>query len=109
MSRPARAYLKSATKLLEVLFILMHVMYGSPARMTEISTWTHVNSVHGSRNVYYHSRALIFLGLYDKTTSLAGVERFIVHLIPSRLERLLLGYLIYIRPFEKYRIARLYP
>ncbi|KAK9384500.1 hypothetical protein V1515DRAFT_518174, partial [Lipomyces mesembrius] len=56
MSRPARAYLKSATQFLEVRFILMHVIYGSPARMAEITTWTLVNSVHGSRNIYCHSR-----------------------------------------------------
>ncbi|KAK9427524.1 hypothetical protein V1505DRAFT_379849, partial [Lipomyces doorenjongii] len=56
MSRPARAYLKNATQYLEVLFILMHVTYGSPARMTEINTWTHANSVHGSRSIYCHSR-----------------------------------------------------
>ncbi|KAK9489246.1 hypothetical protein V1508DRAFT_428623 [Lipomyces doorenjongii] len=56
----------------------MHVIYGSPARMTEIHTWTHVNSVHGSRSIYCHSRGLIFLGQFNKTTSLTGVERFIV-------------------------------
>ncbi|KAK9311720.1 hypothetical protein V1524DRAFT_450145 [Lipomyces starkeyi] len=81
MSRPARAYLKSVTKFLEELFILLHVF---------------------SRIIYCHSRGLIFLGQYNKTTSLTGVERFIVHLLPSRLERLFLGYLIYIRPLEKY-------
>ncbi|KAK9247052.1 hypothetical protein V1506DRAFT_448276, partial [Lipomyces tetrasporus] len=60
----------------------------------EINTRTHVNSVLGSRNIYCHSQGLIFLGQYNKTTSLTGVQRFIVHLIPSRLERLFLGYLI---------------
>ncbi|KAK9427085.1 hypothetical protein V1505DRAFT_87813 [Lipomyces doorenjongii] len=54
MSRRARIYLRSATQFLEVLFVLMHVMYGSPARMTEINIWTHVNSVHGSRSIYCH-------------------------------------------------------
>ncbi|KAK9489746.1 hypothetical protein V1508DRAFT_361407 [Lipomyces doorenjongii] len=75
MYRPARAYLKNSTKYLEVLFILMHVTYGSPARMTEINTWTHANSVHGSRSIYGHARGLIFLGQYNKITSLTGVAR----------------------------------
>ncbi|KAK9427026.1 hypothetical protein V1505DRAFT_389166 [Lipomyces doorenjongii] len=107
-TQQARTYLRKATYLLEVLFILMHVTYGSPARMTEINTWKHVNSVHNPRNVYCHSRGLIFLGLYNKTTSLTGVERFIVHLVPARLEKLFLCYLIYIRPFEKLLAGALY-
>ncbi|KAK9233701.1 hypothetical protein V1525DRAFT_321754, partial [Lipomyces kononenkoae] len=102
MTRPAREYLRRATHLLETLFVLMHLLYGSPARMTEVNTWMHVNSVHGPRNIYCHTRGLIFLGLYNKITSLTGTERFIVHLIPPRLEKLFLKYLIYIRPFEKY-------
>ncbi|KAJ8100828.1 hypothetical protein POJ06DRAFT_181141, partial [Lipomyces tetrasporus] len=61
-----------------------------------------VNSVHNQRNLYCHARGLIVLGLYNKTTSLTGMERFIIHLLPARLEKLLLCYLIYIRPFEKY-------
>ncbi|KAK9238672.1 hypothetical protein V1525DRAFT_400209 [Lipomyces kononenkoae] len=76
--------LKSSTKLLEGLFLLMHLTYGSPARMTEINTWKHVNSVNGPRNIYCHTRGL--LGLYNKTTSLTGMERVIVHLVPARLE-----------------------
>ncbi|KAK9349549.1 hypothetical protein V1523DRAFT_327671, partial [Lipomyces doorenjongii] len=97
----AQDYLKSSTKLLESLFLLMHLTYGSPARITEINTWKHVNSVNGSRNLYCHARGLIFLGLYNKTTSLTGLERIIVHLIPARLEVLFLQYLIYIRPLER--------
>ncbi|KAK9364307.1 hypothetical protein V1509DRAFT_557132, partial [Lipomyces kononenkoae] len=97
----ARQYLKSATKLLEDLFLLMHLTYGSPGRMTEVNSWKHVNSVNGSRNVYCHSRGLIFLGLYSKTTSLTGMERAIVHLVPARLEVLFLKYLIYVRPLER--------
>ncbi|KAK9357358.1 hypothetical protein V1504DRAFT_72661 [Lipomyces starkeyi] len=107
-TQQARTYLRKATHLLEVLFILMHVTYGSPARMTEVNTWKHVNSIHNPRNVYCHSRGLIFLGLYNKTTYLTGVERFIVHLVPARLEKLFLCYLIYIRPFEKLLAGALY-
>ncbi|KAK9311336.1 hypothetical protein V1524DRAFT_404134 [Lipomyces starkeyi] len=118
----AQRYLRTSTGFLEVLFILMHLTYGSSARMTEINTWKTVNSVHSPRNIYCHSRGLILLGLYNKTTSLTGMERFIIpnnlevktdlpltspifniiiHLIPARLEKLFLKYLIYIRPFEK--------
>ncbi|KAK9350911.1 hypothetical protein V1523DRAFT_49169 [Lipomyces doorenjongii] len=61
-----RPYLELSIKLLEILFLLMHLTYGSPARMTEIDSWKHVNSVHGMRNVYCHQRGLVFLGLYNK-------------------------------------------
>ncbi|KAK9234202.1 hypothetical protein V1525DRAFT_74390 [Lipomyces kononenkoae] len=37
----AHEYLRSSTRLLEGLFLLMHLTYGSPARMTEINTWKH--------------------------------------------------------------------
>ncbi|KAK9494587.1 hypothetical protein V1508DRAFT_350485 [Lipomyces doorenjongii] len=97
----AQAYLKSATALLETLFLLMHLTYGSPARMTEIDSWKHVNSLHGVRNVYCHPRGLVFLGLYNKTTSMTGMKRLIVHLVPARLEKLFLAYLIFVRPLER--------
>ncbi|KAK9249950.1 hypothetical protein V1507DRAFT_73037 [Lipomyces tetrasporus] len=90
----AQSYLKTATKFLEILFLLMHVTYGSPARMTEVNSWKHVNSVNGMRNIYCHPRGQVILGLYNKTTSLTGKERFIVHLIPARLEKLFLTNLI---------------
>ncbi|KAK9329102.1 hypothetical protein V1520DRAFT_187615 [Lipomyces starkeyi] len=38
-------------------------------RVTEINTWKHVNFVNSSRNLYCHGRGLIFLGLYNKSTS----------------------------------------
>ncbi|KAK9375197.1 uncharacterized protein V1513DRAFT_443072 [Lipomyces chichibuensis] len=53
---------------LRTLFLLMHLTYGSPARMTEIESWKHVNSVHEVRNLYCHQRGQVFLGLYNKTT-----------------------------------------
>ncbi|KAK9235270.1 hypothetical protein V1525DRAFT_348657, partial [Lipomyces kononenkoae] len=84
---------------LEILFLLMQTSR-MVARMTEINTWKRVNSVNGSRNLYCHSRGLILLGLYSKTTSLTGIKRVIVHLIPARLEALFLKYLIYVRPLK---------
>ncbi|KAK9242699.1 hypothetical protein V1506DRAFT_464278 [Lipomyces tetrasporus] len=102
MVAAAQEYLKSSTKLLKTLFLLMHLTYGSPARMTEIDTWKHVNSVHGVRNVYCHPRGLVLLGLYNKTISMTGMKRFVVHLVPARLEKLFLTYLIYVRPLERY-------
>ncbi|KAK9491457.1 hypothetical protein V1508DRAFT_208839, partial [Lipomyces doorenjongii] len=36
------------------------------------------------------------------------MERFIIHLIPARLEKLFMKYLIYIRPFEKLLAGALY-
>ncbi|KAK9247035.1 P-loop containing nucleoside triphosphate hydrolase protein [Lipomyces tetrasporus] len=108
LKEQAGSYLRKVTEFLDVLFILMHVTYGSPARMTEINTWKVVNSVHNHRNIYCHARGLILLGLYNKTTSLTGMERFIIHLLPARLEKLFLSYLIYIRPFEKLLAGGLY-
>ncbi|KAK9327349.1 hypothetical protein V1520DRAFT_265976, partial [Lipomyces starkeyi] len=55
----AQRYLRTSTGFLEALFILMHLTYGSPARMTEINTWKTVNTVHSLRNIYCHSRSLI--------------------------------------------------
>ncbi|KAK9233802.1 P-loop containing nucleoside triphosphate hydrolase protein [Lipomyces kononenkoae] len=106
--RAALQYMQKSTNLLERLFLLMHVTYGSPARMTEIDTWKHVNSVHAVRNLYCHPRGLIFLGQYNKTTSLTGMKRFIVHLVPARLEKLMLQYLIYVRPMERIFAAAYY-
>ncbi|KAK9251346.1 hypothetical protein V1507DRAFT_393101, partial [Lipomyces tetrasporus] len=59
---------------------------GSPARTTEVETWLLSNSVHSTRSVYCHPRGLIFLGRYNKTTSMTGHERMIIHLVPQELE-----------------------
>ncbi|KAK9481503.1 hypothetical protein V1527DRAFT_499698 [Lipomyces starkeyi] len=58
----------------EKLFILMHMTYGSPARITEIATC-----------VYCLPRGLLFLGKYNKTTSMTGHERMIVHIVPREV------------------------
>ncbi|KAK9241552.1 hypothetical protein V1506DRAFT_465881 [Lipomyces tetrasporus] len=98
----AEAYAKKAAGLLEKLFILMHVTYGSPARITEVETWLLSNSVHSTRSVYCHPRGLIFLGRYNKTTSMTGHERMIIHVVPQELEVLFLQYFVYIRTFARY-------
>ncbi|KAK9490037.1 hypothetical protein V1508DRAFT_324293, partial [Lipomyces doorenjongii] len=68
-----------------------------PTRMTEISTWLLSNSVHNRRSLYCHPRGLLFLGMYNKTTSMTGFERMIVHIVPHEVEVLFLRYLTYIR------------
>jgi hypothetical protein len=90
-----------AATLLEKLFVLMHVTYGSPARMTEISTWLLSNSVHKLRSLYCHPRGLLFLGTYNKTTSMTGHERIIVHVVPREVDVLLIQYLVYIQTFAR--------
>ncbi|KAK9357102.1 hypothetical protein V1504DRAFT_399176, partial [Lipomyces starkeyi] len=98
----AERYAKKAAGLLEKLFMLMHLTYGSPARMTEVATWLLSNSVHSTRSVYCHPRGLIFLGRYSKTTSMTGHERMIVHVVPQEVEVLFLQYFVYIRTFARY-------
>ncbi|KAK9326461.1 hypothetical protein V1520DRAFT_285098 [Lipomyces starkeyi] len=94
----AKQYAKRAAQMLEKLFLLMHITYGSPARMTEISTWLLSNSVHSARSIYCHPRGLLFLGQYNKSTSLTGHERIIAHVIPREVEDIFIQYLVYIRP-----------
>ncbi|KAK9349976.1 hypothetical protein V1523DRAFT_442904 [Lipomyces doorenjongii] len=85
-------------RLLEKLFILMHMTYGSPARITEIATWLLSNTVHRTKSVYCHPRGLLFLGRYNKTTSMTGHERMIVHIVPREVEVIFIQYLAYVRP-----------
>ncbi|KAK9242703.1 hypothetical protein V1506DRAFT_446185, partial [Lipomyces tetrasporus] len=98
----AKQYAKRAEQLLETLFMVMHITYGSPARMTEISTWLLTNSVHRTRSIYCHARGLLFLGMYNKSTSMTGHERIIAHVIPQEVEVLFIQYLVYIRPLARY-------
>ncbi|KAK9365282.1 hypothetical protein V1509DRAFT_406487 [Lipomyces kononenkoae] len=58
----AQTYLKSATALLETLFLLIHLTYGSPARMTEIDSWKHVSSLHRGPKCVLPSERVGFLG-----------------------------------------------
>ncbi|KAK9357364.1 hypothetical protein V1504DRAFT_442867 [Lipomyces starkeyi] len=94
----AQEYAKKAASLLEKLFMLMHMTYGSPARITEIATWLLSNTVHSTRSVYCHPRGLLFLGRYNKTTSMTGHERMIVHIVPREVEVIFIQYLAYVRP-----------
>ncbi|KAK9481696.1 hypothetical protein V1527DRAFT_499603 [Lipomyces starkeyi] len=83
----AQEYAKKAASLLEKLFILMHMTYGSPARITEIATWFLSNTVHRTRSKRY-----------NKTTSMTGHERMIVHIVPREVAVIFIQHLAYVRP-----------
>ncbi|KAK9326584.1 hypothetical protein V1520DRAFT_351044 [Lipomyces starkeyi] len=97
----AKQYAKRVAQMLEKLFLLMHITYGSPARMSEISTWLLSNSVHRARSIYCHPRGLLSLGQYNKSTSMTGHERIIAHVIPREVEDIFIQYLVYIRPLAR--------
>ncbi|KAK9489377.1 hypothetical protein V1508DRAFT_330008, partial [Lipomyces doorenjongii] len=46
--------------------------YRSPNRMTKISTWVLSSSVYNTRSPYCNLRRLLFLGTYNKMTSMTG-------------------------------------
>ncbi|KAK9234064.1 hypothetical protein V1525DRAFT_350880, partial [Lipomyces kononenkoae] len=75
---------------------------GIKSRMTEVSTWLLSNSAHGSRSMYCHPRGLIFLGSYNKTTSMTGHERMLVHVVTEEVEVLFVQCCVYIRTFARY-------
>ncbi|KAK9364916.1 hypothetical protein V1509DRAFT_554409, partial [Lipomyces kononenkoae] len=58
-------------------------------------------SAHKARSVHCHRRGLLFLSRYNKSRSMTGNQRIIVHVIPRKLEVLFIQNLGYIRLFAR--------
>lgn len=96
-----RQYLDQAQQFLEIMFVLIHITSGQPARVTELVHMRVFNSLSSYRSVYLYFGSVMFLTAYSKTDSMTQRNRMIARFLPKSLKQLFLVYLMIVRPFER--------
>ena len=90
--------LKHANLIMHLFASLLHMTSGQPSRGTEIVD-TKIQNSYRKRNLFKdHGDTWIIIN-YNKTTNTSQTDRFIPHLVYSRLADMLDYYLVVIRPF----------
>lgn len=99
---------KGATRYLETcdtwrvkLYPSTHTTEGQPGRGEEEAS-TRIINCDRRRDVVVILSRLIILSSYSKSTSMSGQDKLIIRALHSRLARLLIIYLAWVRPFERY-------
>jgi hypothetical protein len=86
--------------LLDHIFVLLHLLSGSPARGTEEAALLFANrGPSDPRGVNVMSGMVLLLYRYNKTQSMTQSESLIPRYVPVELNRLFLQYLSLVRPF----------
>jgi hypothetical protein len=98
---PCLAYLAKCETLQELLFVLIHVTSGQPARASELATFKICNTDHRIRNVYLVHGEVVIIQHYTKSNSQTGHDDFIPRLLPKEVGQLLINYLMAVRPMER--------
>ncbi|KAI9763633.1 MAG: hypothetical protein M1840_000347 [Geoglossum simile] len=92
-------YLRHATSFKEILFLLMHVTGGQPARGPEIGSVKICNTARTARNIFVLDGMVLFTTEYDKKRDTRLTTRYIVRYLPDTVGQLLVTYQVYLLPF----------
>src|ERR1700726_594985 len=87
---------------LELMFVLLQVTWGGPARIAELSVLRIANGQDERRNVYFDGTWLMFLFRYNKTRAILGRDRLIPRYPPPIVVKQLIYYLTLVRPAVSY-------
>jgi len=99
MSRAGvRKWLQACQQIQEALLACVHLASGSPARATEISTYSLRNTAWNVRSIFVSQGEVVIVARYSKKRKLTGGDRPIARFPDSETTRLLLTYLVLIRP-----------
>jgi RecQ family ATP-dependent DNA helicase len=92
--RAVRAYGQMVEKFRELLWMLMHMVAGQPARTTEMMWIRLVNTVNGGlRNIFAHNRMMCFATSYHKGYRNTGQAKVIHRYLPREIGELLVWYM----------------
>ncbi|KAH5441620.1 hypothetical protein HBI60_255780 [Parastagonospora nodorum] len=97
-----RKFIKRIDSFLELLFLLVHITGGQPARGTEIASARWRNDYAQDRNIYVIDGQVAFITRYNKTQSQWDQPKIIPRFLPSAVGQILLLYLVYICPLREY-------
>lgn len=73
---------------------------GQPPRGTEVSAMLRDNIEHRVRNAYIINEALVILGMLNKTTFTAKVDKYIPRAYPILVTHMFIAYDTFLRPLE---------
>jgi len=95
-------WLKRTKAFLETMAVVIHIMYGQPARAEELGTVVIKNHINMMRGIYW-SRGRVMIALsYNKTHSTNGKDKMVARFLPEEVGDLLVKYLSLVRPLEAF-------
>ncbi|KAL2311755.1 RecQ type DNA helicase [Schizosaccharomyces pombe] len=93
-------YRQLASQFNELLYLLITISAGQPARSQEQSYWTFQNSKDSVRQLFVYLGRLMIFSHYDKTRNKFFAEKPIARFLPVSLSIVALRYYAMVRPFE---------
>src|ERR1700733_1415749 len=96
------SWLDTCLLYLQLLFVLLQVTWGGPARIAEMSVLRITNGQEERRNMYFDGTWIMFLFRYNKTRSILGRDRLIPRYPPHIVVKQLIYYFTLVRPAVSY-------
>jgi hypothetical protein len=95
-------WLKRTKAFLETMAVVIHIVYGQPARAEELGTVVIKNHINMMRGIYW-SRGRVMIALsYNKTRSTNGKDKAVARFLPEEVGDLLVKYLSLVWPLEAF-------
>jgi hypothetical protein len=98
--RKLRIWMMDASKFVDHLACLIHLSAGQPSRATELCSYQIINAYNQPRGVFLLKGHVLLSQNYHKSLSMTNLHKNIQRLLPLCLSKLLIQYLVFIRPFE---------
>ncbi|KAF2068402.1 hypothetical protein CYY_010272, partial [Polysphondylium violaceum] len=108
LKNSSKSYFKRSDSFLENLLLAIYLTCGQPPRSTEIISLNIRNNGSISRNLFWINNRVALIVGYNKTFNIHGKLKYIARFIPYRLSKVLIEYLVYVRPFEQHIISKLF-
>lgn len=96
-----KQYFRLCENFLGNLFALCHLGSGAPARGTELTHLTFINTVLRTRNVFWYKSLVVILTYYNKTQANRNKERAILRALPPPVGDILIEWLTFVVPALK--------
>jgi hypothetical protein len=80
-----RRFLHQLQRFQTLLFLLVHLCSGAPARGVEVLPVRYVNAPHAPRNVFVHDGQVAVVTAYHKSQSITGQHKVIARFLPGRV------------------------
>jgi len=93
-----KKFMKQSSELLEVIFVLHHVLGGMPSRGTEYIGLMFRSTAHVSRAVFGHDDQLMIAQTYSKTVSACDRGKVVCRFLPPNVSKLVVAALVMVRP-----------
>lgn len=98
----SKTYMREVEEVTKNFFWLLQVTSGGPARCTELEIAQIQNTEHGSRHIFIQEGRIFYVLCYHKgREKFGGIGKPIARFPDEKTSRLMIIYLLFIRPLEK--------